>query len=149
MYIRNSKPAPVSATRDRFLTINDLVNDLFGDMISPAPYRADAPKVNVYSEPDRFKVEMLVPGFDKEQFKIRVQEEKLVVEGTRPENSESVDAFNTRKEFTVQSFTKSFHLPDTANPELISASYTNGILQVVIPKREQAKPSQPKEVIVA
>ncbi|MFM7079051.1 MAG: Hsp20/alpha crystallin family protein [Bacteroidota bacterium] len=149
MYIRNSKPAPVAKTRDRFLTFNDLVNDLFGDVKSPVLNRTEAPKVNVYNEPDRFKVEMLVPGFEKEQLKITVQEEKLVVNGTLQSKNESVEAFSTRKEFTVQSFTKSFNLPDTANPELITASYTNGILEVIIPKREEAKPSQPKEVIVS
>lgn len=149
MYIRNSKPAMASPKRDRLVTFNDLINDLFSDAVAPLATRVDAPKVNLYNETDRFRIEMVVPGFEKEQFKITVHEERLEIAGTYDQGSEPSESCCTRKEHVFKSFSRSFNLPETANPDLITASYNHGVLQVFIPKREEAKPSQPKQVTVS
>ncbi len=96
------------------------------------------PKVNILEDKDGFTVEMAVPGMQKNDFDIKLDQNLLTISSEK--NDEKKEMKYVRKEFAYQSFKRSFTLPDTADDEKISASYESGVLRVSIPKKEEAKP---------
>ena len=108
------------------------------------------PSVNIKENADAFKVEMAVPGFDKKDFKIELDHNVLTISSEKKvENEPNHGEHFTRREFSYQSFSRSFTLPDAANGDKISAKYDNGILNVEIPKREEAKPKPMRQIAIA
>ncbi len=98
------------------------------------------PAVNIAETADCFEVELAAPGFEKADFKIEVNNniltvssEKKVVNETR-ENQKFI-----KREFSYQSFSRTFTLPETVDNDQISAKYEEGVLKVEIPKKEEAK----------
>ncbi|MDD4971304.1 MAG: Hsp20/alpha crystallin family protein [Paludibacter sp.] len=99
------------------------------------------PSVNIKENPDGFKVEVAAPGFDKGDFKLELNHDVLTISSEKKmENETKEDEHFSRREFSYQSFTRSFTLPHTADSERIDANYENGILRVSIPKKEETKP---------
>jgi len=99
------------------------------------------PSVNVKENTDQFTVEVAAPGFEKTDFKIEVNHNTLSISSEKKVESETKEGEQfTKREFSYQSFARSFTLPQIADGEKIEASYDKGILTVVIPKREEAKP---------
>jgi HSP20 family protein len=104
------------------------------------------PPVNVSEKEDQFTVEMSIPGFKKEDVSVEVDKDLLTISSeVVAKNEETVEQFN-RREFTKQSFKRSFNLPETVNQDKIDASYENGILTILLPKKDEALP-QPKRMI--
>lgn len=98
------------------------------------------PAVNVVETDEAFKLEVAAPGFDKTNFEVKVEGKQLLLSGKREQsNEETTDRF-TRREFQVASFQRSFHLPESVNPDGVQAVYENGILNVTLPKKEEARP---------
>lgn len=105
------------------------------------------PAVNIKEDKDGFEVEMSAPGFEKGDFKIELNNSLLTISSEKKlENETKVGQQFTRREFSYQSFSRSFTLPETAEGEKIVAKYDNGILSVVIPKKEEAKPKPVKQI---
>ena len=105
------------------------------------------PSVNVKETKDGFAVEVAAPGFEKEDFNIELEHDVLSISSEKKmENENKEEGHYTRREYSYQSFRRSFSLPESADGEKIEASYKNGILSVNIPKKEEAKP-QPKKTI--
>jgi len=99
------------------------------------------PSVNIKENPDEFKVEVAAPGFDKGDFKLELNHDVLTISSEKQfENETKGNEHFSRREFSYQSFTRSFTLPNIADSERIDANYDNGILSVSIPKKEDAKP---------
>ncbi len=99
------------------------------------------PSVNIKDNADAFTVEVAAPGFVKADFKIELNRNLLTISSDKKvENETKEGEVFTKREFSYQSFTRSFTLPQIANGDKIEASYDNGILTVLIPKREEAKP---------
>ncbi len=98
------------------------------------------PAVNVVETEDSFKLELAAPGFDKQNFSVNVENDYLTVTASRETNNEEKNERYTRREFSVTSFKRSFKLPKTVNQEVIAAVYENGILNVTLGKKEEAKP---------
>lgn len=102
------------------------------------------PPVNIIEKEDEFIVEVAVPGVDKEAINVEVNDNLLTISRakveaqTENEGSKSEIKF-TRKEFNFNSFKRTFTLPETVDANLISASNTNGILSIALPKKEEAK----------
>ncbi|MBO7495348.1 MAG: Hsp20/alpha crystallin family protein [Salinivirgaceae bacterium] len=108
------------------------------------------PSVNIKENADAFKVEMAVPGFDKKDFKIALDHNVLTISSEKKvENETKNDEHFTRREYSYQSFSRSFTLPEAANGDKISAKYDNGILNIEIPKREEAKPKPMRQIAIA
>jgi HSP20 family protein len=135
------KFSPFPATK---LFSRGLVDDLFNRSIADyigSDVLMNQPAVNIVEHDDQFSLELAAPGFDKQDFSINVENNVLIIEGKResktPENT--TEKF-TRREFRVEAFKRTFKLPETVNQEAITAVYTNGILNVGIPKKEEAKP---------
>lgn len=97
------------------------------------------PAVNIVESENDFKIEMAVPGKNKEDFKIDVNENLLTISSEKSETKEEKEENYTRKEFSYQSFRRSFKLPEIADSDNTSANYVDGILKISVPKKENKK----------
>ena len=107
------------------------------------------PMVNIKESTENFEVEVAAPGMDKKDFKIQLDNNVLTI-ASQKENEEQThqDGYN-RREFSYQSFQRSFMLPkDVVDQEGIRASYDNGLLHLSIPKKEEAKDKGPRLIEV-
>tara|TARA_R110002050_G_scaffold77282_7_gene164921 strand:- start:4011 stop:4463 length:453 start_codon:yes stop_codon:yes gene_type:complete len=105
------------------------------------------PAVNIKEDHDGFEVEVAVPGFDKKDFKIDLNNSLLTISSEKKMDDETKEGQQfTRREFSYQSFSRSFTLPQTVESDKIVAKYENGILKVNIPKKEEVKPKPPKQI---
>lgn len=106
------------------------------------------PAVNIQETEDNFMVAVAAPGKTKEDFKIELDNDVLTISSEEKKESETSEKNGrfTRKEFSYSTFKRAFSLPETVDNEKISASYTNGVLEINLPKREEAK-VQPKRMI--
>ena len=106
------------------------------------------PSVNVLETADHFKIEVAAPGFDKADFNIRTEKDVLTIAANKASNDETNGTLR-RKEFTYNNFERTFRLPDTIEVDAIDASYNNGILNVILPKKEAAKEKPAKKIEIA
>lgn len=105
------------------------------------------PSVNIKENTDAFTVEVAAPGFEKGDFKLELNHDLLTISSEKKVENETKEGERfTKREFSYQSFSRSFTLPNTADGEKIEANYDNGILNICIPKKEEAKP-KPSRVI--
>ncbi len=96
------------------------------------------PAVNIKEETDAFYVEVAAPGIDKKDFKVELDDDLLTISYEKQQSNEEKGDY-TKREFSYHSFRRSFNLPKTVENAKIEAKYTDGILHLVIPKREEAK----------
>jgi len=99
------------------------------------------PAVNIRETPESFRVEMAAPGMNKKDFKIELDGHTLIISSEKQDQSEQKEGeLYNRQEFSYQSFYRTFHLPkEVVDADRIIAKYENGLLQLEIPKREEAK----------
>ncbi|WP_031527373.1 Hsp20/alpha crystallin family protein [Dyadobacter crusticola] len=103
------------------------------------------PAVNIRETEDNFEVEMASPGMDKKDFNIRLDGNTLTISSAKEHKQEENKENYSRREFSYQSFQRSFVLPkDVVDEDRISAQYENGLLKLWIPKREEAKQKGPR-----
>lgn len=109
------------------------------------------PSVNVLEDEKEFQVEMAAPGMRKKDFKILLENNILNISSERKEEKKDMDKEKrfARKEFSYQSFTRSFTLPDVVEAEMISATYENGILKIKIPKKEEIIKKSRKKIEIS
>jgi HSP20 family protein len=108
------------------------------------------PSVNIKETEDEFEVEMAAPGMAKDDFRIELNNSVLSISSEKESENETKEGKNvTRREFSYQSFSRSFTLPAIVETDRISAKYENGILQVKIPKKAEAKPKPLKQIKVS
>ena len=108
------------------------------------------PSVNIKENLDAFFVEVAAPGFEKSDFNIELNNDILTISSDRQINEEVKEGENvSRQEYSYQSFSRSFTLPELVENEKISAKYDNGILAITIPKKEEAKPKPIKQIKIA
>lgn len=105
------------------------------------------PAVNIKEDEDGFEIEMSAPGLDKKDFKIELNNSVLSISSEKKAENETKEGQQfIRREFSYQSFSRSFNLPESVEGEKIKAKYENGILSVSIPKKEEAKPKPVKQI---
>jgi HSP20 family protein len=95
------------------------------------------PKVDVIEEDKSFDIHVAVPGVNKEDFKIELNDNHLTISGERKQSKEKKDNFYRSFETQYGSFSRSFSLPENVDGSKITAQYTNGILIVSVPKDEK------------
>lgn len=95
--------------------------------------------VNIKERDDDFVIEMAVPGYKKEDLNLEVDGNKLIVSAEISHEVEDSGENYSRKEFSYGSFTRSFTLPREVDVDKISASSTDGVLSISIPKPESKK----------
>lgn len=120
---------------------NLMNHEIFGWDTNFALEGQSLPAVNIRETNDAYMVEMAAPGMKKEDFKIELDGTSLSISSEHKEEKNDKDGDNyKRREFSYQSFYRTFHLPkDVVDSEKINAKYENGILRLQIPKREEAK----------
>lgn len=108
------------------------------------------PSVNIKETSDNYEVEVAAPGMDKNDFKITLDGNQLTISSVK-ENEQTTEKENySRREFSYQSFQRSFELPkNVVDEDKIIARYENGLLLLSIPKREEAKPRPPRMIEVS
>lgn len=108
------------------------------------------PAVNIIENYDSFHVEMAAPGMDKADFLIELDNEYLTISSKKEVRNELRENEQyTRREFSYQSFQRTFHLPKTVVDESkIKAEYKNGLLRIMIPKKEEAKALPPRTIAI-
>jgi HSP20 family protein len=96
------------------------------------------PAVNVLENEKNYMVELVAPGFQKDDFTLKVEEDILTISAeNKSEKTEGNDKKEyTRREYSYSSFTRSFHLPDNVKDDAITASYKEGVLTIELPKSE-------------
>ena len=97
------------------------------------------PKVNIFETDNEFHVEMAAPGMSKDDFKVELDNNMLTISSQRETEEKDEKKNYQRREYSYQSFVRTFHLPDSAEAEKINAKYVDGVLNMVIPKKEEAK----------
>ncbi|MBN2237790.1 MAG: Hsp20/alpha crystallin family protein [Bacteroidales bacterium] len=108
------------------------------------------PSVNIVEDSESFEVEVAAPGFGKDDFRIELDNNVLSISSDKKVENETKEGSRfTKKEFSYQSFRRSFTLPVTVENEKITAKYENGILNVFIPKKEEAKPKPIKQIAIS
>lgn len=106
----------------------------------------EIPSANVIENDSEFKLELAVPGFDKKDFKVEVQDGMLSISAEKEQSSEEKKENYRKKEFSYSSIRRSFALPENVKDETIDAKYENGILKVILPKKA-LEGSKPKKAI--
>ena len=137
--------------RDEFLTpfdkmFDNLVETQFPDIVKQVgvkPYQGSAyPKVNVYEYDDKIGIVAEIPGLNKKQLSVEVEEGVLTISGDKHGIDGDDGAKVLRRELKASSFKRSFELGDLLDGENISANFKDGILSVSIPKIEPKKPTK-------
>jgi HSP20 family protein len=98
------------------------------------------PAVDIKEQPEQFLIQADIPGVEAKDIELSMDNGILTLKGERQSESQDKGQNYKRVERTYGKFYRRFSLPDTADPEKISASGKNGVLQISIPKRELAKP---------
>jgi len=115
--------------------------DIFEDNFSPVLSNGNTlkPAVNIREDDKNYVLDFAIPGIDKKDLKIDMNEDVLTISSeTKNDSEESKDGYR-RKEFSYKAFSRSFYIPENVNREKIEANYKDGILTVVLPKQEEEK----------
>jgi len=118
--------------------------DWFGGL-ETAP-SGTVPSVNILEKDNGYELALAVPGLKKEDLAVEINTNVLTISAQVTATKEGSEQSYTRKEFSYNKFERAFSLPKTVATDNIQASYENGILTLVLPKREEALP-KPKRTI--
>lgn len=107
------------------------------------------PATNVFETAKEYKLELLLPGFAKDDLELKVQNNLLTIK-VEKEKEENKEEFKySHREFGAVNFEKQYRLPKTVDAEKISAKFDNGVLRVELPKKEEALEKAPFEIKVS
>jgi HSP20 family protein len=120
--------------------MNRLFNTVFDTPVADGGARRWVPAMDLVETADAFVLRADLPGVRQEDVKIEVEDNLLTVSGERAAEHESRGEGFYRLERAFGSFSRSLTLPKGIDSEAVAASFTNGVLEVRIPKPEQAKP---------
>lgn len=134
---------------------SNAVNSLFSNLENVQSV-VKQPAINVLEQANSFQIEVMAPGFKKEDFTINLQKNKLSIAAILEPKTNEVEnqpvvneAKLLRQEFVKSEFERSFVLPQTIDGEKIEATYLDGILTLTLPKKEEALEKEPKLIAVA
>ena len=125
-------------------TFPSLIDEFFGSDVVPGFFldfdkRMVTPAVNIIEGKEDYRIEVAAPGLDKADFRINIENNVLTISAEKEEKHEEKEERFMRREFNYTSFSRSFTLPESMDTEKVSAKHKDGVLNVVIPKKEEAK----------
>jgi HSP20 family protein len=127
--------------------MNRLFDDFFGRPVTrPEWEEAWSPSVDVSETKDNVIINAEIPGMNKEDVKVSVQDNVLTLSGERKQEKEEKNANYHRIERSYGSFSRSFTLPTSVQADKVKATYKDGILKITLPKTEEVKP---KEILIS
>lgn len=131
--------------------LQDRMNRLFGDFLERANPQEEGlgtgiwmPNVDIHETKDAICVRAELPGVDKEAIGVEVKDGVLILRGERKFEKEVKEENYHRIERSYGTFHRSFSLPSSVDGEKVTARMKDGVLEVTLPKREEAKPKQVK-----
>jgi len=131
--------------------LNPLFTDVFDSILNDKYFGGSSlsktPAVNIAETENSFQIELAAPGLKKEDFKISL--EKNVLSVSAEKKTENVDETKkySKREYSYNSFVRTFTLPETVDHANINAEYTDGVLNINIAKKEEAK-IQTREIAI-
>lgn len=134
---------PATSSVDQFL------NDAFSNWRNEMNEANRIPRVNVAETDEDFLVEMAAPGMKRDDFHIELDNDQLVISAEVENSREDKNSSYTRREFSYESFRRSFYLPNSVESNKIQAKYEDGLLRLLIPKKEEAKRRPPKTIKIS
>jgi HSP20 family protein len=143
--------------RNEFFPGLNLFDDFFsrdlwnGVLNNNSTTNTTIPLVNIKETNEHYEVEMAAPGMSKNDFKVELDGNMLIITSEKQNENEVKDGERySRREFSYQSFQRSFQLPkEVVDADKIEAKYENGVLRLVVPKKEEAKPKPPKMIQIS
>lgn len=117
-----------------------LIDEVFGQDSLETVKRnltSQLPMANIHENDTSHKIELAIPGLKKEDIKIELKENRLTISAEVKNETTQEEDKTVRKEFSYQSFKRSFTLPKLVDTEKIEAKHENGLLTVLIPKKEE------------
>tara|TARA_B110000116_G_scaffold270334_1_gene288113 strand:+ start:1228 stop:1650 length:423 start_codon:yes stop_codon:yes gene_type:complete len=111
-------------------------NFIYSELERRSSISNKSPDVNILEENELYILEFAVPGKTKDDFLIEIDNNILSVSLIEPKNNKTDLDLYSRREFSYNSFLRTFNLPDQLDPEKISATYLNGVLKINIPKEK-------------
>ena len=127
--------------------MSDFFNDDFFPALTGKPN--SMPAVNIKEDENSYFIELAVPGMDKKDMKIDINEEVLIISSvSKNGTSEKKNGYN-KKEFNYSSFCRSFFIPENVNRDEIVANYKDGILTVSLPKQEVEDKKLSRQILIS
>lgn len=114
----------------------------------PVNRRHSTPKVNIIESEDAFHIHLAIPGVAKDQVKIDVKEDQLIIDFHNAEVADKEPITYIRKEYDYTGFKKIFNLNDDINQSKIDAKLDHGVLTIILEKKEEAKAIPPKTITI-
>jgi HSP20 family protein len=130
-------------SRDLF----DLDSDLF-----PSRLGINVPTANITETPKEYKLELAAPGLERKDFNVEVDNRILTISAEKEEKKEETKNENggySRKEYSFNSFSRTFALPENVKEGNIDAKYENGVLKVIIPKVKETPVKAAQKITVS
>jgi HSP20 family protein len=133
-------------------TFSGLLDEFFNkevNLLEGSSLAKTVPAVNIRETEDKFILELAAPGVNKENFNIEVTSDnyiKISSEITENKESNNEKGRFTLREFSYNSFSRSFKLPDTVDGDKINANYKDGLLEITLPKKAEALPKPPRVI---
>lgn len=127
---------------------NNFVDDIFSELpvLIKNEWKGSTP-VNIKESDSAYILEVIAPGFEKENFKVNLDQDILTITAEKKEENVSTDEKQIRKEYSIRTFNRSFTVDNKIDAGKIEAKYVNGILILTLPKNEPAKTSQ--EIVIS
>lgn len=127
-----------------------IVDDFFGRDFIPDLFEfrtgVNMPSVNIIEGKDDYKIEVAAPGIDKQDFKIDLDNNILTIASEKEDKNEQNHERYMCREFSYSSFKRSFSLPQSVDAGNITANHKDGVLTIMIPKKEEAKIKSAKQI---
>ena len=138
-----------SAMQDRIKRMNRLFRESYGpegpeEALTTTSF---APPVDIYEDEHDITLKLEVPGIDEKDIDVRIDNNTLTVHGERKIEKEEKEENFRRVERQYGSFTRSFTLPSSVDPQQVSADYNQGVLKIRLAKKAEAKPKQIKVTV--
>ncbi len=126
----------------------DWLEDFFSGDVNPLTKArvSSVPMVNVFENEQSFRIELAAPGMSKEDIKINLENDVLTISAKKDVEAVNENENCTKEEYSYLEFSRSFTLPESADVEKIEAQSMNGILKIVINKKEEEIVKPPREI---
>lgn len=122
----------------------DLDRDFF-----PSRLGINVPTANITETPKEYKLELAAPGLERKDFNIEVDDHMLTISAEKEEEKKEKDGEYSRREYSFNSFSRSFTLPENVKEGGIDARYENGVLKVSIPKAKETPTKSVHKIAVS
>lgn len=133
-----------------FAPVNSFLDTFFNDTINQLNHPVQSvPSVNIQETDNEIFLDLAIPGVEKEDVKINLEQNLLTISSNKEKSKEDVKNNFFKKEYSFDNFRRSFRIPKSVDTDAIVANYLHGVLKLTLPKKEEAKPKEPRLIDIA